>query len=178
MVYDQEPELSFASVEQVHGDVVVDTARAGAQADGLIKKLGNPTALAIKTADCLPIAVVGHQGQALLHAGWRGVQLEIYQVSTVKELEPYYFFIGPSIQQKSFIVTEEFHDHFPQSPHHFHDNTFSLQGYVKESLAKIYPDAQVEDCSIDTFSDQRFHSYRRDKTTLRNWNLLVDTVSD
>jgi copper oxidase (laccase) domain-containing protein len=175
LVYDQRPNISLIEANQVHGIHLLTPDKSGQEGDGLITK-SNDDCLAIKTADCLPIVVLGHHGRALLHAGWRGLQQNIVDQDKIRQIAPYYFFIGPSIQCHSFQVTEEFHKHFPHSSHLYKQGGFDLQQELKEQVAKYYKNAQVDDCSLDTYSDQRFHSYRRDKTSLRNWNLLVNEL--
>ena len=74
--------LGVASVvvaRQVHGAevVVVEQAVPGyvtgvAEADGVLTGARN-LAVGVHVADCLPIAVGGAGGVAMLHAGWRGL---------------------------------------------------------------------------------------------------------
>jgi YfiH family protein len=63
---------------QVHGATVV-TSSGGegysvgvVTADGLVTT-ARETAVAVHVADCLPIAIAGAGGVAMLHAGWRGL---------------------------------------------------------------------------------------------------------
>lgn len=67
--------LAFA--RQVHGTrvVVLDGATdeaAIAEADGVVTTARGVAALVL-TADCLPVALAGDGGVAMLHAGWRGL---------------------------------------------------------------------------------------------------------
>ena len=64
---------------QVHGSEVVEVDRAvagyvvdEAQADGAVTAL-TAVAVAVHAADCLPIALGGDGGVAVVHAGWRGL---------------------------------------------------------------------------------------------------------
>jgi YfiH family protein len=64
-------------VRQVHGDAVVvvehEGEGAGAVGDALVAVAPGPV-LAILTADCAPVALVGDNGMyAAVHAGWRGL---------------------------------------------------------------------------------------------------------
>jgi len=69
--------LPWTWLHQVHGNEVVTVgepgARAGAHADAAVTRaLG--AALAIHTADCVPVALVADEGVvAAVHAGWRGL---------------------------------------------------------------------------------------------------------
>ena len=74
------------AVRQVHGGTIV-TPGAGApgsttpftmprseqaEGDGLVSRDPGES-LAVQVADCLPIAIAGPNGRALLHCGWRGL---------------------------------------------------------------------------------------------------------
>jgi hypothetical protein len=63
------------SSRQVHGaelafDDRVATVRE--EADGQVLRLPGPVGL-VYTADCLPVALAGPKGAAILHCGWRGL---------------------------------------------------------------------------------------------------------
>jgi polyphenol oxidase len=69
--------LPWTWLHQVHGDrvVVVDEpgARAGAHADAAVTARAG-AALAIQTADCVPVALIADEGVvAAVHVGWRGL---------------------------------------------------------------------------------------------------------
>jgi polyphenol oxidase len=63
-----------AWAKQVHSARVVEAREAGecGQADGLVTA-ERGLALAIVTADCVPVLVAGPGGIAAIHAGWRGI---------------------------------------------------------------------------------------------------------
>jgi YfiH family protein len=71
---------AIAVARQVHGTTVVvaHAARAGYLVDESRQADGQATAarelgVGVHVADCLPIAVAGDGGVAMLHAGWRGL---------------------------------------------------------------------------------------------------------
>jgi YfiH family protein len=69
--------LPWTWLHQVHGDrvVMVDEpgARAGADADAAVTARAG-AALAIQTADCVPVALIADEGVvAATHVGWRGL---------------------------------------------------------------------------------------------------------
>jgi polyphenol oxidase len=70
----------LATARQVHSDRVLVVESEGPQGDGdaLITNLPC-VALAIRTADCLPVLIADPRNQAVaaVHAGWRGVACEI-----------------------------------------------------------------------------------------------------
>lgn len=132
----------------------------------------------IITADCLPVLILGKRGGMFAHAGWRGVQKQIAVAPIVKQLEPYFAYIGPSIQQRHFEVTEEFLTHFPQSSNFHHDQdrgkiTFNLQKEVCDQWAANFPGMKVIVSPICTVEDLSFHSYRREKQALRNYHYFL-----
>ncbi len=69
----------IASAHQVHGaELVVHTAPLGGvtEADGHVVTEPGLAAL-VFTADCLPVALAGPGGAAILHCGWRGLSAGI-----------------------------------------------------------------------------------------------------
>jgi polyphenol oxidase len=185
-IYHGTPDFSFIEATQVHKNIVIPWSQAqtnpSLEADGLYSTDNEFPPLAIKTADCLPILILGKKGVAMLHAGWRGVHQEIFLTKEIQELKPTFYFIGPHIQKESFQVTPEFKDHFPESLDFFHEKenklTFSLADQVKKRMKESFPQIQGEVSSIDTVSDLKFCSYRRDNTAKRNYNIYRARYND
>ena len=104
-------------LRQVHGDrcidldaVGVDTA-IGAEADAVVTTQTD-LALAIQTADCVPIALWSEDGVlGAVHAGWRGLEAGIVdscvQLLRMKSSEPISAVIGPSIGPECYEFGEE-----------------------------------------------------------------------
>lgn len=167
----------LCQAHQIHSNLI---AKANpnqlAEADGLTCENRFHYPLAIKTADCLPIAIIGEKGYALLHAGWKGLRGEIIKKPEVTHLIPKLFFIGPHIQQNSYEVGEEFRTSFSDYPEAFQlfgaSLHFSLLAVAKAQIKHHYPMATIEWSSLDTFREQHLHSYRRNQTPWRNWNIL------
>lgn len=63
-------------------------------------------ALAVVTADCVPVLLAGARGVAAVHAGWRGLAAGIIGAS-VLALKPTEAWIGPSIGPCCYEVGEE-----------------------------------------------------------------------
>ena len=104
--YLERPSFDFCQVHQVHGiNVIEDRYLCGnSKADGILSyELRKP--LVVKTADCLPVAVIGHTGAALLHVGWRGLAKNILEYSPIDRISPRSFFVGPHITEDSFEIT-------------------------------------------------------------------------
>jgi copper oxidase (laccase) domain-containing protein len=173
-IYISKPDFDIIEVKQTHSDINIncDDATETTEADGLISISESHSPLAIKTADCLPIVVLGNNGSALVHAGWKGIASKIFLKSEILNLDPYYFFIGPSIQKESFEVTEEFILNFPDGNDYYQNSHFDLQAYVKDQILDLLPHAIIEDSGIDTHGHNALHSYRFSQTNERNWNIL------
>jgi len=167
------PAFDFYQVTQVHGTCI---AQEG-EADGMLftwAQLDRP--LAIKTADCLPVVIEGKKGVALIHAGWRGLAHGILEKEEIASIAPERALIGPSIHHVAFEVSRDFRDNFPQSPHFCEIDGklhFDLQLEARDRLRKAFPLLLVEIAPICTFTNENFHSFRRNKTTSRNWNIYI-----
>lgn len=176
-IFDDRPShLDYLEVEQVHGKKILTTKEISQDncADGIIGH-NNGETFAIKTADCLPVVVIGKKGHALIHAGWRGVHQKVVTCQKVKNIDPFYFFIGPHIQQKSFEVQEDFFSYFEdKSLYQKIDEKlfFSLSDALVKDIYCKFKNVEIEVSDIDTFTNLSFNSYRRDKTKKRNWNIL------
>jgi len=172
------PNFAIHEVTQVHGAEIYPLDLENGEADGLWTSLPHEeTSLAIKTADCLAIAILGHKGASLIHAGWRGLKEKIHCHPILKSLEPHTFLCAPAIQQVSYEVSKDFAKEFPNYPDSFLNDaqnrlTFSLQKTFASDIQEYFPDCQLTISSIDTFAEEGLHSYRRDKTSRRNYNIL------
>jgi copper oxidase (laccase) domain-containing protein len=181
-VFNDRPPFEFIEVQQIHCAIVEEASSCQAkelkEADGLYFLFSKPpeVPLAIKTADCLPITLIGKNGVAHIHAGWRGLNLGIQDHEMVKAIEPFYAFIGPSIHQESYEVSDDFRDNFPGLEECFNRNnerlTFNLPLAAKLSLQQIFPKIEVELSSLDTFTTPSHNSFRKTKTKQRNYNVL------
>jgi YfiH family protein len=175
IVFNERPELDFLKVKQTHSDLVIPEERCGSETigDGIIGDSKTPKA--ILTADCMPLVLIGKDQHVVIHAGWRGLAQNILSNELVKKIEPTYAFIGPHIRPAHYEVQCEFFVNFPHHPLAFTKNEekiyFNLAYVAQAQLKEAYPGIVIEDCGLCTFSDPKFHSYRRDKTTQRNWNI-------
>jgi YfiH family protein len=66
------------AAHQVHGAAVVTVGggegyRVGPATADVVVTSARDTAVAVHVADCLPIAIAGDGGVAIVHAGWRGL---------------------------------------------------------------------------------------------------------
>ena len=98
-----------AWVRQVAGDRVVEVSEAGlaGEADALLTS-ERDLCLAVAVADCIPVALVGERGVAMVHSGWRGTLAEIsgkvVRSMGEKSVKAY---VGPGIRGCCYEVSEQ-----------------------------------------------------------------------
>ena len=144
----------------------------------------NKVALALMSADCLPIAIANSEGTeiALIHAGWRGLSSGIID-KTLKmfdldksELKAW---VAPCISQKEYEVGNDVYEAFTndeESVKNFKKLNskkwlFDLKAQATRTLEKF--EVSVSESSYCTYNDEElFYSYRRNKTDKRVLTLL------
>lgn len=177
LVYNQKPSLDLMSVKQTHSNIVhsEENCHHLLEGDGIIGTSSNPKA--ILTADCLPIVLIGQNGHAVIHAGWKGLSNKILLNDLVKSISPTYAFIGPHIRQDQYEVQADFLAHFPDNLSAFKNINskiyFDMALTASQQLADHYKNIVIEDCNLCTLLDSKFHSYRRNQTPNRNWNVYI-----
>ena len=178
-VYTSKPKIDFTHLKQTHSCLLLpeEICQFGLiEGDGFLQAQEKRNPLGIKTADCLPIFILGKNGFSFLHAGWRGLANGIITQGAIQQLDPIYAYIGPSIRQNAFEVTEEFYQHFSSYPHRFSrkdgKHYFDLQNAARDMLKRLNPKMDIEDSGICTYDNRDFNSFRRDKNQERNWNIL------
>lgn len=177
IVFNQRPDFDFIKVKQTHSSIVLseENITDNCEADGILGNSNLPKA--ILTADCVPLVLLGSDSHTAIHAGWRGLAGNILSNDLVKNINPTYAFIGPHIRPEHYEVQEDFISNFSEYPEAFSKHHgkifFNLAHVATAQLKKAYPNIVIEDCGLCTFSGANFHSYRRDKTTQRNWNIYI-----
>jgi YfiH family protein len=173
---------------QVHGrDVVAVAADTVAalravppHADAAVTRVPG-IVLAVRTADCLPVLFAARDGSvvAVAHAGWRGLAAGVLEAAITAMDVPacgIAVWIGPAIGPSAFEVGQDVHAAHcasdPGASAHFvatRDGKWlaDLPALARRRLAAI----GVTDVLVDgacTFADaQRFHSWRRDRSSAR-----------
>jgi YfiH family protein len=177
-VYQSRPDFNLIRVRQTHSSIVLDEKNCNElEADGMVGTSSTP--MAILTADCVPILLLGEKEHAIVHAGWRGLHNQILTNELIKKINPTYAFIGPHISVDNYEVQEDFLENFEYLDYkgafvQKNDKWyFDLAVMTKFQLEKAYPGIKIEESGIDTFSNELFFSYRRNKTTDRNWNVYI-----
>ncbi len=172
----------FLSVHQTHSpDVVVATEpwQAGSRprADAIVTRTQG-LAIGASAADCGPVLFADPNARVIgaAHAGWKGALTGIVE-STVAAMEKLgadrngiVAAIGPLIRQPSYEVGGEFVERFIETDA---DNgvffipsareghaMFDLAGYIRMRLENAGV-LMIDDLGVDTYSDDRFFSYRR-----------------
>jgi YfiH family protein len=171
----------FLNLHQVHSrDAVVATGPwpgAKPRADALVT-CTEGLAIGVTAADCGPILFVDPTARVIgaAHAGWKGALTGVIE-STVDAMEELgaarggiVAAIGPLIRQHSYEVGGEFVERFldADASHAGYfipsDRTghsmFDLAGFIRMRLENAGV-LMIDDIGVDTYSDERFYSYRR-----------------
>jgi YfiH family protein len=172
----------FLTLFQVHSpDAVVTSAPwttpSRPRADALVTRTEG-LAIGVTAADCGPILFVDPNARVIgaAHAGWKGALTGIIE-STVDAMETLgaeragiVAAIGPLIRQNSYEVGNEFIERFVEADA---ENAlffipaareghamFDLAGFIRMRLENAGV-LMIDDIGVDTYSDERFYSYRR-----------------
>ena len=170
------------TVFQVHSpDVAVASspwdAAARPRADAIVTRTEG-LAIGVTAADCGPVLFVDPGARVIgaAHAGWKGALTGIVE-STVEAMEKLgaqrsaiVAAIGPLIRQHSYEVGNEFVERFIEADA---ENAlfflpaareghamFDLAGFIRNRLENAGV-LVIDDIGVDTYSDERFFSYRR-----------------
>lgn len=181
-VHSARPELELARSKQTHSTGIAEyngESLEDVEVDGILFKYdtlkANKAAVAVTTADCMPVLFLGKDSGVFLHAGWRGLAGGILTNPLIKTCDPFYAFIGPSIELESFEVQKDFRQFFPQEEF-FHEigskTFFDLHAKAAHDIYLAYPGIRLEMSGRCTYKFPKFHSWRRDRTKERNWNIF------
>lgn len=147
------------------------------RADAIVTR-SEGLAIGVTAADCGPVLLVDPRARVIgaTHAGWKGALTGVLE-STVAAMERLgaeragiVAAIGPLIRQRSYEVGAEFVERFTlagadnarfftPSPREHHE-MFDLAGFIRMRLENAGV-LMIDDTGTDTYSDQRFFSYRR-----------------
>lgn len=160
-------------LQQVHGGRLVEESsiqRLADKADGFLFTIGNllDHGLVIKTADCMPILMVGGKYGALIHSGWRGLASGIVKGAAqwlAQRETDFLTIIGPHASSARYQVGPEVWKAFGERACgcKFGDKyLLDMAGIAENEVHSMLPAATVKKFDICTISDARFHSHRRD----------------
>jgi YfiH family protein len=172
----------FLTVYQTHSpDVVVATGpwqgASGPRADAIVTRTEG-LSIGATAADCGPILLADPNARVIgaVHAGWKGALTGVVE-STVDAMEKLgaersgvVAAIGPLIRQRSYEVGGEFVERFIEAdaenavffiPAARESHAmFDLAGFIRMRLENAGV-LMIDDIRVDTYSDERFYSYRR-----------------
>ncbi|MDQ7038119.1 MAG: polyphenol oxidase family protein [Aquificota bacterium] len=138
--------------------------------DGVLTDLEG-VEIGVRTADCVPLVLIGEEWIGAVHIGWRGlasgiVERAVEVISGYEDLKKVFAFIGPAAKGCCYEVGEEFRDMFDDLIERDGRIYMDLQESVLRRLRKagigsvgVYERCTV--CSPD------LPSYRRDRTSVR-----------
>ncbi|HVV89469.1 MAG TPA: polyphenol oxidase family protein [Solirubrobacterales bacterium] len=117
----------------------------------------------VLTADCLPVALAGPDGVAMLHCGWRGLAAGIVERGA-RAVEATSAAIGPGIGPCCYEVGPEVLDAFADLGGGIADGRMLDLPEVARRLLARAGVAQVESAGLCTFCEgDLFFSHRRDR---------------
>lgn len=188
-------------LNQVHGihAVEVDLPGGAGPADAAFTDREN-LALAVMTADCLPVLLSTSEGETLgcAHAGWRGLcdgvleaLLSAMQNKNGQALcEGCHVWLGPAIGPSAFEVGEEVRERFvavhPGSDRFFIAHVANpgkwfadLQGIARFRIENWCDANNIKNLRIEAYGgcvyaqSETFYSYRRERKTGRMASLIL-----
>ncbi|MBV9745372.1 MAG: peptidoglycan editing factor PgeF [Acidobacteriia bacterium] len=179
---------NLTTLKQIHSSVCIfANGRTGnlGEGDALLDNAPG-AALAIRTADCVPILLVDklHHAVAAVHAGWRGTAAGIVQraVGAMKERfgsksDDLHAALGPGIGECCYEVGPEVAAQFG-----YRGRAHLDLGAInrRQLLAAGLPESHIYAASLCTMCLAEFHSYRRDREAAgRNYSFagIVTTAA-
>ncbi len=171
--YNDRPDLNYFEVKQTHSSIVLNEDQINKESigDGIISK--NLSPICIKTADCLPIALVGKGAIAIIHAGWRGLKDNILDNNELRSISPHTVIIGPHISTNRYEVGTEFCEYFKEETIKIDESYYLDLGKIAQKQIKQYfGSIEIIFSGLCTYENDNLNSYRLNKTNKRNYNIL------
>lgn len=161
---------AWAVVSQMHGSTILPATEPGnlGAADGIITQT-QMLPIAVATADCIPVVIIGTSSRVIVHAGWRGVAAGVVRnaVRAMHDLDDRVRggVIGPHIGPCCYEVGSDVVDAIGgyDADTTWGSQSVDLGAAIREQLGGV----EVEDEEMCTMHDSRFHSYRQDATSQR-----------
>jgi len=164
--------LDKSLMDQSHSDVYLEVNKPGTyKADALITDKKN-LALIVLTADCMPVLISDNEKIGVIHIGWKGLENKIFHKTVSNfNLLNLKVSIGPHAQKCCYEVEE--------------DLELKFKKYCLRKENKIYLDLSkeirefcednkinIEISDICTIENEKYNSYRRNKTKNRQLSYL------
>jgi YfiH family protein len=174
-------DIPIQYMDQIHGKnlgfISSHSSKPIANTDALFSSSTN-LALAVFSADCLPIALCKTDGSqfAIIHAGWKGLVSGVVEtsISSFTNSSNLCAWIGPSISKQNYEVGQDLYDAFMAkdknsilnfSKRDSYKFLFNLQGEAERILKKYKINVQTSD--ICTYNSSSLYSYRKEETENR-----------
>ena len=174
-------DIPIQYMDQIHGKnlgfISSHSSKPIANTDALFSSSTN-LALAVFSADCLPIALRKTDGSefAIIHAGWKGLVSGVVEpsISSFTNSSNLCAWIGPSISKQNYEVGKDLYDAFMAkdknsilnfSKRDSYKFLFNLQGEAERILKKYKINVQTSD--ICTYNSSSLYSYRKEETENR-----------
>ena len=124
--------------------------------------------IGVKTADCVPLVLIGEEWFGVAHVGWRGLSSGIVErslevLSRWEDLRRVFAFVGPAAKACCYEVGEEFRDMFEGLV----ERDGRLYMDLQEAVVTRLKEAGVGSVGIYercTICSPQLPSYRRDRT--------------
>lgn len=177
------PQYTFCFLKQVHSNVVVE-----ANEGTMIEADGHWTtqkglAVAIQTADCMPVLIASDSKVAAVHAGWRGLEAGIIKTAASYFPTSSTVLLGPHIHRESFEVGMDVAtllqkcapDQTLIGPHPQPDKSYvDLSAAAKAHIHSNFKVELYEELRLNTFTHPDFASYRSSGGTIeRQYSFAV-----
>ena len=162
----------IASMNQTHSNVVsfVKSPRVY-DSDGIYTekpKLG----LVVQTADCMPILLNDKKRIGAIHSGWRGLKNNIVEKAIKKfDVNQLSISIGPHAQSCCYEIKEDVKKYFNDYTEVRDDMFFLNMSQVLKDLSEEQG-FQLEISSICTICNSSYNSYRKNKTSKRQFGVI------
>tara|TARA_Y100000590_G_scaffold66415_1_gene71916 strand:- start:3164 stop:3742 length:579 start_codon:yes stop_codon:yes gene_type:complete len=164
--------LDMCFMDQSHSDIFIEVDKPGKyKADALITKKRS-LALVVLTADCMPVLICDDEKIGIIHIGWKGLENNIfYKTISSFNLQKLKVSIGPHAQKCCYEVKEDLETKFSK-------HCLRIENKIYLDLSKEIKDfcqenkLEIEVSNICTIENQKYNSYRRNKTQNRQRSFL------
>tara|TARA_B100000941_G_C28258696_1_gene425387 strand:+ start:61 stop:651 length:591 start_codon:yes stop_codon:yes gene_type:complete len=128
--------------------------------------------LVVKTADCVPILMESIKGVSATHAGWRGLEMSIFEKSiAIHDMSSLKISIGPHARKCCYEVGVEFLEKFNKSINKVEDKYYlDLTKNIKQFA--IENNINLEDTGECTICNKKYFSYRENRTNERQFSFI------
>ena len=164
--------LDMCFMDQSHSDIFIEVNKPGKyKADALVTKNKN-LPLVVLTADCMPVLISDDEKIGVIHIGWKGLENNIfYKTISSFNLQKLKVSIGPHAQKCCYEVKEDLEVKFKE-------HCLRIENKIYLDLSKeikafcLENKIEIEVSNICTIENQKYNSYRRNKTQNRQRSFL------